>query len=104
MGSSIVAALISMLDADFVFIGLPGHGDHVVTELARSNPKLDPATSVSRDLTEQKASKAALRHLNDNLERRVEEPTFELADANKRLVAEKRQRAQADLRVKKIAE
>ena len=44
IGSSIVAALISMLDADFVFIGLPGHGDHVVTELARSNPKLDPAT------------------------------------------------------------
>ncbi|MCS3928877.1 hypothetical protein M2175_003908 [Bradyrhizobium elkanii] len=27
--------------------------------------------SVSRDLTEQKASEAALRHLSDNLERRV---------------------------------
>jgi DNA-binding CsgD family transcriptional regulator len=37
IGSSIVAALISMLDADFVFIALPGHGNQVIGELARSN-------------------------------------------------------------------
>jgi hypothetical protein len=37
IGSSIVAALISMLDADFVFIALPGHGNQPITELARSN-------------------------------------------------------------------
>src|ERR1700716_4092451 len=43
IGGSIVAALISMLDADFVFIALPGHGNQFVTELARSSPKLDPA-------------------------------------------------------------
>jgi hypothetical protein len=44
IGSSIVAALISMLEADFVFIALPGHDSRLVTELARSNPKLSPAT------------------------------------------------------------
>src|SRR5258705_6916047 len=37
IGSSIVAALISMLDADFVFIALPGHGNQPITELALSN-------------------------------------------------------------------
>src|SRR3981189_1675614 len=37
IGSSIVAALISMLDADFVFIALPGHGTQPITELARSS-------------------------------------------------------------------
>jgi PAS domain-containing protein len=37
IGSSIVAALISMLDADFVFIALPGQGNQPITELARSN-------------------------------------------------------------------
>src|ERR1700729_200611 len=42
IGSSIVAALVSMLDADFVFIALPGHGDQLITELARSNRQLDP--------------------------------------------------------------
>jgi hypothetical protein len=41
IGSSIVAALISMLEADFVFIALPG--DELATELARSSPKLDAA-------------------------------------------------------------
>src|ERR1700726_30980 len=43
IGSSIVAALISMLEADFVFIALPGHGDGLATDLARSSPKLDLA-------------------------------------------------------------
>jgi hypothetical protein len=44
IGSSMVAALISMLEADFVLIALPGHDSRLVTELARSNPKLSPAT------------------------------------------------------------
>src|ERR1700761_8795576 len=43
IGASVVAALISMLDADFVFIALPGHGNELVAELARSSPKLDLA-------------------------------------------------------------
>jgi PAS domain S-box-containing protein len=58
--------------------------------------------AVSRDLREQKNSEAALRHLNEILERRVEERTSELADANKQLVAEKLERAQADLRFQKL--
>jgi C4-dicarboxylate-specific signal transduction histidine kinase len=58
--------------------------------------------TVSRDLSAQKISEAALRHLNENLERRVEERTSELADANKRLVAETLERTQADLRFQKL--
>ena len=42
IGSSIVAALISMLEADFVFIALPGQGNQIITELSRSN--LTPAS------------------------------------------------------------
>jgi hypothetical protein len=40
IGSSIVAALISMLDADFVFIALPGEGNQLISELGRN--KLTP--------------------------------------------------------------
>ena len=67
----------------------------------RSGDPMNVAT-ISRDLSEQKASEAALRHLNESLERHVEERTFELADANNRLVAEKIERAQADLRFQKL--
>jgi PAS domain S-box-containing protein len=67
----------------------------------RTGEPMNVAT-VSRDLSEQKASEAVLRHLNESLERRVEERTFELAEANKRLVAEKLERAQADLRFQKL--
>src|SRR6202140_4777227 len=49
---------------------------------------------VSPDLRAQKNSEATLHHLNESLERRVEERTFELAEANKRLVAEKLERAE----------
>src|SRR5258708_40015513 len=42
IGDSIVAALVSMLDADFVFIALPSNGNQL-TELIRSNPRLNPA-------------------------------------------------------------
>src|SRR5258708_3195068 len=37
IGGSIVAALVSMLDADFVFIALPEQGDQINTELARGS-------------------------------------------------------------------
>src|ERR1700716_2638015 len=43
IGSSIVAALISILDADFVFIALPGHSSQSITELTRNKSKLSPA-------------------------------------------------------------
>jgi PAS domain S-box-containing protein len=67
----------------------------------RTGEPMNIAT-VSRDLSAQKHSEAALRHLNDNLERRVKERTSELADANNRLVAEKLERAQTDLRLQKL--
>src|SRR5258708_6571756 len=56
IGASIVAALISMLDADFVFIALPGHGNQFVTEL--SSPKLDPANlqRVQQKLQQERAA------------------------------------------------
>jgi PAS domain S-box-containing protein len=67
----------------------------------RTGEPMNIAT-VSRDLSAQKHSEAALHHLNDNLERRVEERTSELANANKRLIAEKLERAQADFRLQKL--
>jgi len=39
--------------------------------------------TVNRDLSAQKNLERALRQLAENLERRVEERTFELAEANK---------------------
>jgi hypothetical protein len=44
IGSSIVAALNSMVDADFVFIVLPGDGSQLITQPAFNNPKLNPAS------------------------------------------------------------
>jgi PAS domain S-box-containing protein len=67
----------------------------------RTGEPMNVAT-VSRDLSAQKISEAALRHLNESLERRVEERTSELADANKRLIAETLERTQADLRFQKL--
>ena len=58
IGDSIVADLISMLAADFVFIALPSHGDQVI-ELVRSDPQLNPA---SLDHV-----RAILRHENGTL-------------------------------------
>jgi hypothetical protein len=43
IGDSIVAALITMLAADFVFMALPSHGDQFA-ELASSDPTLTPAS------------------------------------------------------------
>jgi PAS domain S-box-containing protein len=67
----------------------------------RTGEPMNVAT-VSRDLSAQKTSEAVLRHLNESLERRVRERTSELADANKRLLAEKFEREQADLRFQKL--
>jgi signal transduction histidine kinase len=67
----------------------------------RDGEPMNVAT-VSRDLGAQRNSEAALRHLNDSLERRVEERTIELADANRRLVAENFEREQSDFRVQKL--
>src|ERR1700722_19912599 len=44
IGGSIVAALISMLDADFVFIALPGEGNQLISELACN--KLTPKSAL----------------------------------------------------------
>jgi PAS domain S-box-containing protein len=67
----------------------------------RTGEPMNVAT-VNRDLTAQKRSEAAMRHLNENLEWRVKERTSELADANKRLIAEKLERVQTDLRFRKL--
>jgi signal transduction histidine kinase len=67
----------------------------------RTGEPMNVAT-VSRDLSAQKTAEAALRHLNENLERRVRERTIELADANRRLIAKNFEREQADLRFQKL--
>src|ERR1700735_5030151 len=67
----------------------------------RAGEPMNVAT-VSRDLSEQKNSEAALRNLNESLERRVSDRTFELAHANAGLVAERLERSQADLRFRKL--
>jgi PAS domain S-box-containing protein len=67
----------------------------------RTGEPMNVAT-VSRDLSEQKNSEAALRNLNESLERRVTDRTSELANANKGLIAERLEREQADLRFQKL--
>jgi DNA-binding CsgD family transcriptional regulator len=67
----------------------------------RTGEPMNVAT-VSRELSAQKNSEATLHHLNEGLERRVEEQTFELAEANKRLVAGKLERAKIDLRFQEL--
>jgi PAS domain S-box-containing protein len=67
----------------------------------RTGEPMNVAT-VGHDLSAQKKSEAALRHLNESLELRVAERTFELADINKRHLAEKLEREQADLRFQKL--
>jgi PAS domain S-box-containing protein len=67
----------------------------------RTGEPMNVAT-VSRDQSDQKISEAALRNMNESLERRVTERTFELAHANEGLVAERQERAQADFRFQKL--
>src|SRR3981081_3697465 len=57
VGDSIVAALVTMLSADFVLIIPPGQGNQL-TELIRSEPTLNPA-SLDRVRTVLKQEKAA---------------------------------------------
>ena len=52
IGGSIVAALISILDADFVFIALPGEGNQLISELARN--KLTPESLPAKELAGEK--------------------------------------------------
>src|SRR6266850_724874 len=67
----------------------------------RTGEPMNVAT-VNRDLSAQKNLERALRQLAENLERRVEERTFELAEANKWLVAETVKRAQSDFRFQQL--
>lgn len=67
----------------------------------RTGEPMNVAT-VSRDLSAQNNSEATLVQLNESLKQRVEQRTFELAEANKRLVAEKLERARIDLRFRKL--
>jgi PAS domain S-box-containing protein len=67
----------------------------------RTGEPMNVAT-ISRDLSAQKSSEAALRHLNEDLERRVEDRTIELANANQRLVAEKLERERSDFRFQRL--
>jgi PAS domain S-box-containing protein len=67
----------------------------------RSGHPMNIAT-VSRDLRVQKRSEAQLRHLTEVLEQRVTVRTLELAQANKRLVAEIAERERTDARLQRL--
>jgi signal transduction histidine kinase len=67
----------------------------------RSGRPMNIAT-VSRDLSVQKRSEAQLLHLTEVLEQRVTERTLELAQANKRLVAEIAERERTDARLQRL--
>ena len=54
------------------------------------------AVKIARDITQRKCAEVLLRDLNENLERRVAERTLELADANRRLMAEMAIRDQSE--------
>ena len=56
IGGSIVAALVSMLDADFVFIALPDQGDQIITELARGRLAPEGLKRVQALLQREKAT------------------------------------------------
>src|SRR6202158_1015784 len=58
IGANIVAALISMLDADFVAIPPPAHATPLAPDLPRSSPKLDPANlqRVQKKLQQERAT------------------------------------------------
>lgn len=67
----------------------------------RTGEPMNVAT-VSRDLSAQKALEVELRLLNENLERRVEQRTIELAVAHRKLLADNLEREQADRRIQKL--
>src|ERR1700728_4998700 len=55
IGGSIVAALLSILDADFVFIALPGEGNQLISERARNKLTPQGLTHVHRMLQRKSA-------------------------------------------------
>jgi PAS domain S-box-containing protein len=67
----------------------------------RNGEPMNVAT-VSRDLSTQRSAEAELFQLNESLERRVEQLTIELADVNRKLLAENYVREQADLHIEKL--
>jgi PAS domain S-box-containing protein len=67
----------------------------------RTGQPMNVAT-VSRDLSLENQSEAESRHLNETLDRRVEQRTIELAAAHNKLMAEKFEREQSDLRFRKL--
>ncbi|MFQ3454859.1 ATP-binding protein [Bradyrhizobium sp. UFLA01-814] len=67
----------------------------------RTGQPMNVAT-VSRDLSLETHAEAESRHLNETLERRVEQRTIELAAAHKKLMAEQFEREQSDLRFRKL--
>ena len=67
----------------------------------RNGEPMNVAT-VSRDLSAQKTAEAELRHLNGNLERRVQQRTIELEKAHQTLLADNLEREQADVRFQKL--
>jgi PAS domain S-box-containing protein len=67
----------------------------------RNGEPMNVAT-VGRDLSAKKLAEVEMRNLNESLERRVEQQTIELADVNRRLLAENFEREQADLRIGKL--
>jgi C4-dicarboxylate-specific signal transduction histidine kinase len=58
--------------------------------------------TVGRGLSSQKHAEAELRHLIENLERRVEQRTVELAEAHKKLLTENIGRKQSELRSRQL--
>jgi PAS domain S-box-containing protein len=79
-------------------------GHHINVSLTISpvrdeNGRITGISKIARDITERTRTEAALRDLNDNLERRVAERTRELAEANERLLTEiaERERTEAVL-------
>jgi PAS domain S-box-containing protein len=71
------------------------------TDDPRTGQAMNIAT-VIRDLSAQKIAEAALYNLNESLERRIEQRTIELDDANRRLLDQNFQREQADLRFQEL--
>jgi PAS domain S-box-containing protein len=68
----------------------------VITALRDDQGRLQGFSKVTRDLTERRQKDEALRQLNQDLERRVEHRTAELAASNEALQAEAAERGRAE--------